>query len=277
MQDLVDVISLYIAPFALPRAEVNEVQQEYGKISADDYDALHTDLHTRAIELFKKAQICTNRNGEAGELLLCLLTEWILDAPQLLAKMSLKTNPEMPVHGSDGVHIRFCSETKRLIFFWGESKLYKNLSEAIAAASKSISKALQSGAVKHELSLVRRYIDFTGLEAEAKRAIKTHLNPFKEDSNERVNVITCLIGFDFTGYTPQPGIKRDAVETAFKLELEKQLPNWSDDIAGMFKDQGLSDQRVEVFFFPLPSVAEFRKIFQTKIGWNPSKKTLEEA
>jgi hypothetical protein len=275
LQDLVDVISLYLAPFALPRVEVEEVQQEYGKISADEYDALHADLHTRAIELFKKAQVATNRNGEAGELLLCLLTEWILDAPQLLAKMSLKTSTEMAVHGSDGVHVKFCTETKRLILFWGEAKFYGRISEAMVSASDSIAKALDPKKVRHEISLVKRYLSFTGLDPEAAKAFKAHLNPFKDDSNQRVNVTTCLIGFDFTAYSPTPAVPRAEMEAAFLTELNMQLPGWASTVSALFKQHGIENQRMELFFFPLPSVAEFRNMFQSKIGWKPATEPQE--
>jgi hypothetical protein len=274
LQDLVDVISLYLAPFALPRSEIQEVHEEYGKISADDYAVLQVELHNRAVELFKKAQVSTNRNGEAGELLLCLLTEWILDAPQLIAKMSLKTNPEMPVHGSDGVHVRFCKDTGRLLLFWGESKLYSKLSEAVASAAESIKSALLPSKTKHELTLVKRYISFSGLEPDALKAIKAHLNPFAEASNKRANVTTCLIGFDFVGYAVDSSADPEDVEDAFRSEVVTNLPNWAGNIGKTFMEHGLSRQTIEIFLFPLPSIADFRKLFQQKIGWNPEKKVV---
>lgn len=43
------------------------------------------------------------REASVDELLLFLLTEWILGAPQVIAKLALKTNPQMPVHGADVV------------------------------------------------------------------------------------------------------------------------------------------------------------------------------
>lgn len=271
LQDLVDVISLYLAPFALPRTEVEEVYQEYGKLPADDYALLQIDLHNRAVELFKKAQISTNRNGESGELLLCLLTEWILGAPQLIAKMSLKTNPEMPVHGSDGVHVRFCKDTGRLLLFWGESKLYGKVSEAIGSAAESIKTALMPAKVKHELTFVRRHISFSGLEPDAVKAIKAHLNPFTEASNKRVNVTTCLIGFDFAGYAIDASVGPEDVEDTFRSEVVASLPKWAEEIAGVFNNEGLAKQTIEMFLFPVPSIADFRKLFQKKIGWNPEK------
>src|ERR1700722_716078 len=46
-------------------------------------------------------------SGEAGEMLLYLLLEAVLGAPQMVAKMELKTNPKMENHGSDGIHMKW--------------------------------------------------------------------------------------------------------------------------------------------------------------------------
>lgn len=273
LQDLVDTIAAYIAPFALPRSEVMEVQEEYGKVSVEEYNALYADLHIRAVELFKKAQLKTNRSGEAGELILCMLTEWILDAPQILAKMALKTNSEMPVHGSDGVHIKFCSETQRIILFWGESKIHKRISDAIGSAAESIATAISPSKVRHEINLVRRNLSFSGLSDEAARALKAHLNPFKESSNERSSVITCLIGFDFSGYSPKKPVPRQQMEAAFRADLTSRLPAWAASLSQHFREQNIHDQRVELFFLPIPSVDDFRTMFQHKIGWNAEDST----
>src|SRR4029077_6808975 len=90
--DLVDVIALYMIPFVLPRSEIADVYKLYGTRTVEDFSRHHSALEKKAIALFKRVQLATNRNGEAGELLLYLLTEWILQAPQLLAKMCLKTD-----------------------------------------------------------------------------------------------------------------------------------------------------------------------------------------
>src|SRR3546814_10487872 len=79
-------------------------------LDAFEFHAAVSQLNQRALALFKRVRKASNRSGEAGELLLYLLTEWILGAPQIIAKMGLKTNPQMPVHGSDGVHVRVRSE-----------------------------------------------------------------------------------------------------------------------------------------------------------------------
>jgi hypothetical protein len=76
--ELVDMIALYLVHFTLSRTEVSALNAEYGKISADDFEVRFLQLAESARSLFKRAHDATNRNGEAGELLLYLLTEWVL-------------------------------------------------------------------------------------------------------------------------------------------------------------------------------------------------------
>ena len=63
-------------------------------------------------------------SGEGGELLLFVLAETLLRLPQILCKMSLKTNLRMHVHGADGVHAGVDPGMGRVALWWGESKIY---------------------------------------------------------------------------------------------------------------------------------------------------------
>lgn len=268
VHELVDAIIHYLAPFALPRTEVKAVDSLYGKVSVDDFKICHTQLMERAKSLFKRANEVTNRNGEAGELLLYLLTEWILGAPQLIAKMSLKTNKEMPVHGADGVHLRYSKNDNRLLLYWGKSKLYTEVTGAIAAAVKSITESLQPDKLKHEIELVQRNIDFSGLEAREKEALLKYLDPFDETYNERHDVVTCLIGFDFDGFSTVSKIDPANAEAEFIKLAQQKIAEVAPELSDALKKAGLGAQPVELFFFPVPSVQELRNVFQKKIGWN---------
>lgn len=152
--ELIEAIYVYMAPYALPRQEIAAVDSQYGQLTAPEFRAETTRLNQEASKLFIKAAKATGRNGECGELLLYLMTEWVLQAPQIIAKMALKTNPAAPVLGADGVHARYDEAAQRLYLYWGEAKLHADLNGAIASAAESISKALASQAMGHEISLV---------------------------------------------------------------------------------------------------------------------------
>lgn len=267
VHELVELARLHLTPFALTRKEIDAVKALQSTMSFDELLIKTTQLNDAAAKLFIKAHKATNRNGEAGELLLYLLTEWILGAPQVIAKMSLKTNPQMPVHGADGVHVRYCPETARLFLYWGESKMYGDVGAAISAAATSIAKSLKPDELDHELQLVQRNIDFTGLEADGKEALLRYLDPHEEEYNERKDVITCLIGFDFDGFQKTSSGGDQGAEDTFRALAKGQLEALAPKVTSALKAAGLDSQDVELFFFPLPAVQEFRDLFQARIGW----------
>lgn len=269
VQELVELAWLHLTPFALTRREIDSVKALQGKISFEELLIKTTQLNDAAAKLFIKAHKATNRNGEAGELLLFLLTEWILGAPQVIAKMTLKTNPQMPVHGADGVHVRYCPETARLFIYWGESKMYADVGAGIAAAAASIAKSLQPDTLSHELQLVQRNIDFAGLGADGKDALLRYLDPHEEEYNERKDVITCLIGFDFDGFQKASGAGDQGAEESFRSLAKQKLAEVAPKVSSALQAAGLGSQDIELFFFPLPAVQEFRDLFQARIGWLP--------
>lgn len=266
--ELTEAIFHYLVPFCLPRSQVDKLHDLYGKVPANDYELEWSKLAEAARSLFKKANKATNRNGEAGELILYLLTEWILGAPQLLAKMSLKTNPEMPVHGADGVHVRYCTETSRILLYWGESKLYQDVGAAITKAVESISTALKPEKTQHEIELVQRNINLSGLDPAGQAALLNYLDPFSENYNARHDVMTCLIGFDFDAFAKITAGDGDKAEVKF-IELAKaKLAELAPTVNAAVKAAGLENKPIEFFFLPVPSVQELRDLFQAKIGWN---------
>jgi len=266
VSELVDTVSTYIVNFCLPRQQVADLNHQYGKVSAEDFTEMFEVLRQEAFDLFKRAHVATNRNGEAGELILYLLTEWLLEAPQIVAKMSLKTNTEMPVHGADGVHVRYCAVTGRLYIYWGESKLYGNLDQAIMEAAKSIAESLDDKKIKHEITLVKRHLDLSGLAPDAKKAMLDFLDPYGSGYANRHDVISCLVAFDFDAFAAALACETDAEEEFCRLALAK-LEEAAPKIAKALKAKGIEHQEVEMFIMPVPSVATLRDLFQGKIGW----------
>lgn len=268
VNDLVEVISTYMARFCLPRKQLAETYAKKATLDDDDYHLELTRLDHEAASLFIRGNRLSNRNGEGGELLLYLMTEWILNAPQIIAKMSLKTNRQVPAHGSDGVHVRYDAATGKLVIFSGEAKLQQSLGKAISSAVESIGNALNAEQMSHELSLIKRHIDFTGMDDAAKSALLEYLNPYGTSSNARVEAVTCLIAFDFEAFETIRTASNDLdPEVAFFVEAQKAVAKAGPAIAKALTDAGLGGRQVELFLFPLPSTAIFRTLFQNRIGW----------
>jgi hypothetical protein len=226
-----------------------------------------TKLYQQAVDLFKKANKKTNRNGEFGELVTYILIESALKAPQFLAKMSLKTNSQMPVHGSDGIHVSFDSSSGNLILYWGESKCYSSVSSAIKNAIGSVAENLEHKKMGHELFLIEQYFDLSAFPEQYRDAILSFMDPFDENYNLRSDVSVVFIAFDYAAFSKLKGLEPTQVESAFVGELKETLKEYASELDKALNEHGIDDHSVEVFFLPVPSIGDMRKLFQDKIGW----------
>jgi Cap4 SAVED domain len=66
------------------------------------------------------------------------LMECVFGAPQIVAKMDLKTSPKMEVFGSDGIHAKWNASDNCLDLFFGEAKLERNCPGGATLSSVSI-------------------------------------------------------------------------------------------------------------------------------------------
>jgi hypothetical protein len=265
--DLTDAIAHYLTHFALHRSSLNRAYEGFKGLKPPEILAVCSKLRAKAIRTFIKAHKATKRNGEAGELMLFLLTEWMLGAPQILAKMSLKTSPNVPIHGSDGIHVLFDKETKRLKFYFGEAKIHRSLQGALTSAGISIAKALTPSEIQFELDLVESNLETSGLDQDGREALLSYLDPWAKSSNQRTEVITSLIAFDYKGYDNLKEIDPDKRAAEFAVLLERDLEAMSPRVARSFGEAGLRDEEIELFLLPLPSVTVLRERFQALIGW----------
>jgi hypothetical protein len=267
IDEFVEILGTKLVGFCLPRREVGRAKARWADLPPSKVVEDAVRLHNRAVDLFIKANRATNRNGEFGELIAYLLVESVLRAPQLVAKMSLKTSGQMPVHGSDGIHFRLDPPDGRLRLFWGESKCYQSVSSALAEAAKSIAENLAADKMRHELFLVDQHADFSDLPHGLADAVLEFLDPYSEKSNLRLDTSVMLIAFDFAGFASLSGIEPEAVETAFEHKLEEELPNLAARLDQELAKRVMQPHDIHAFFLPVPSIAELRAAFQARIGW----------
>ncbi len=263
VHELVGVATRYLAHFCLPRSELQSIYAQKDQLAGEDLHERLTELDRRARDLFIRAGASAGRSGEAGELLLYLLTEWVLEAPQIVAKMSLKTSAAMPVHGSDGIHVKYLAETGQLIVYSGEAKLHADLGGAMRSAIASIAAALQPDKLAHELNLVRRELNLSGLGEKGSAELLRFLDPLEPRSDDRIDAVTCLLGFDFAGYSD---LTPATADHTFRERARAQLERSAADFARALRKAGLEHRTVELFLLPLPSVEQLRISFQNQIG-----------
>lgn len=262
--DFITTISEHIIPFCLPRREIRVAQAEIAKGDLIAAGRTMSQLTEKARSLFIKAKLGSHRSGEAGEIVLYILTEWLLQAPQIVSKMYLKTNNQMPVHGTDGIHARFDNLTKKLHLYWGESKAHATMSSALSSALDSIKEFITESHDQREIEIVSAYSDFDELNEETREAFLRYLDPYAEESNERIVTHSCLLVFEFT--IPKDTRPEDA-ENAFIQLTRATVEGFIASIKTTVESKGLAPQRFEFFLLPVPSVQSFRDKFQAKIGW----------
>jgi hypothetical protein len=212
------------------------------------------ELRDEARQFFRDEE----RSGEAGEMLLYFLLEAVLNAPQMVAKISLKTNPKVETFGSDGIHMKWDEADDVLDVYFGEAKLYQDLDRAASEAVESIEKFHARSMEEFELRLVTRHFKHT--EGPTRDAVLGYVNRGTASETVRVNH-ACLLGYEWDEYANLPDGKLDAMIKEFRSRYERDRPRIEallNEKFARFREKRL---RFEIFIVPFTSVEEFRKAF----------------
>lgn len=240
--------------FCIPRSKIERALEEYQVTRST---AAIVSLEEQARNLFVKSE----GSGEGGELLLFLLMERVLQRPQLISKMALKTNTEVHVHGSDGIHASLADD-EVLDIYWGESKLYKSSSEAFRDCFESIAPYLRpdgDSRRKQDLLLVRDHLNVTQIELAA------HLLEYFDETNEKtLNVRwngVCLVGFDHCNY---PNVA--ALDETQQQAVSKAVSRWHKTVGTRLKEFEIVGVNIDLFCIPMPDVADLRARVLKRMG-----------
>lgn len=219
-------------------------------------------LAKQARALFRHPHLPEGKNdttGEAGETLLFFLMEAVLQAPQIVAKMELKTNHSDEVKGSDGIHARWHEKDEVVDFYFGESKLYQNVNDAISSALKSVAEFHDKEMYKHEFAIVTKHFKFSheSVRAQLEKLIGTG------EASEHVRLNhACLIGYDWEQYKV---LKPKDIRLNIKEILSTDAVSIVENINKKFSSFDKKHLRFDVFFLPFPSVGEFRNAFNAAL------------
>jgi hypothetical protein len=264
IEDLVDAVAEHVLDYAIPRSEYRAAREEADRTGSSQKVVR---LHTKAQNLFTDLI----QSGEGGELLLFALAEKLLQLPQLICKMSLKTNPRMHFHGADGLHAGVDEQTGKLLLYWGESKIYGDITSAIRDCLKSLAPMLlDHEASKRDLQLLQRHLDVDNDDLE--NALKKFLNPDDPAFNSLEFRGLCLVGFDFHAYPKGPSkTELKAVVSA----ITSELPWWKKHVAKRVTEEEIDAFSMHFLFVPFPSADEFRILFRKRLGLSTEAKEDE--
>ena len=210
----------------------------------------------------RKLFLKSPKTGQPGELLIYFLIEAVLQAPQVLKKMTITTNPNDERKGSDGVHIRWVDDEEMLEVIFAEAKLYQNFGSALTSAFTSMDTFHNSATKALEINY---FLNTFSLLRDEQRKI---ISSFVEGENiaKCQQVHACLVGHSWDEYeclnteAKKNFIQefdkryRDWAATTMKPALEKELEK--------FKHTHL---KFEFFFIPFVSVDNFRGLFLDRL------------
>lgn len=241
--------------YCIPRSRVAAAFDRFTMTGSADHLAR---INAEALDLFTSLE----KTGEGGEMLLFLLLERLLRAPQLLCKMALKTSSEMHFHGADGVHIKALPDG-RLGVYWCESKLHASANSATDSCFDSIAPFLLDeggGASDRDLLLVRDHVD-TGDEELDRRIVQYFISDQPEALLREIRGAS-LIGFSLDDY-PHP---HEADGETVVEEVLEAVQGWFDRVGTRVGKHKLEAFEIDVFCLPMPSVEAFRTAFRKELG-----------
>lgn len=244
---LAEYLALGIVDYCIPRSRSRRAHDAY----------IRTGSTVEIVRLTEEARglfTALERSGEAGELLLYTLLETVLGVPQILCKMPLKTNSQMHVHGTDGIHAKVL-EDGGLALYWGESKLHATVNSAIDEAFASLAPFLLDegpGAARRDLMLLRDNLD-TGMD-EVTAALIRYFDGSGLSARLEVRA-ACLVGFDLADYPSPHAEDGEAIAEA----VNKSIESWVSRVGARVAQHDVTTFEIEVFLVPLPSVEAFRK------------------
>jgi Cap4 SAVED domain len=226
-------------------------RQRHGSLGAHEYSR----LFRQARDLFRKE----DKTGEPGELLLYFLLETVLKAPQVVCKMSLKTNRREEVKGSDGIHVAYDEEKDCIILYLGEAKLYQGYGDALTDAFQSIGTLHSQKRVDYEIELVTSH--FKHVSSRVQEKISEYLDTSNPTGECRI-CHACLIGYDWTKFGDLRTPNRKQFVANFKSEYLKHCKRLAAKTSKLFDGYACRHLSFEIFFVPFQSVAEFRAAFK---------------
>jgi len=222
------------------------------KLGVEDADSAKRLLERAIRKISEKTA-----KGELGELILFTLLDVYFQAPKILSKISLKTNPKMPVFGADAVHGQYINGEFRL--YLGESKLYTKFTSAASRAAISIKTAKDKYC--DEFDLLESYMDFKNIDGELEERLLSLLDPFS--GNDVLDLIhsPCFIGF-----AEPEMISQSVSEDDFVMKYSELALAYIADFYDKVEHHGTSIDEVALIMLPYSCVDDLVNDFIKYLG-----------
>jgi hypothetical protein len=265
IDDFIDFIYWKVIYFCIPYSKRKSYVDKFKSTS----DFRHwQELSDKAKELFIRAKTQQFTTGEPGELILFILLEAVMNAPQIVCKMHLKTSTNMPVHGSDAIHISYDEDTDMLCLYWGESKLRNEISTALdetcASIVNFISDTEAEAPRERDLEIIRDHI--TIVDDNLKAEILKYLDPYEPESNNIEECFACFVGFEYSLLSQLHALDKNQLVKQFESKYLERAISATKLFRDKIKEKNIKHLRFIFFLIPFKDLKELRSKFLKKLG-----------
>lgn len=207
----------------------------------------------------------TGRFGEVGELIAYCVAERHLGAAQIAAKLSLKTNSNMPVHGIDGIHAKFSEGVMSV--FWLESKLAPSANNGAKEFAISTAAFAENRAqYLRELTIITDFSNLDALPQDQKDVLLSYFDTYESESvlqkRDRHVGFICYDEKQYGKGIPIDDSKPPSIhEEHFITHYAKQHKHHDDALLRHLNDNNVKATKSMAFFIAVPSVDGLRQKF----------------
>lgn len=268
--EFINFIYYKIIPFCLPRKYIKYCRDKLKETGNERW--FHEPVDA-AKQLFIKAKEKNVHSGEPGEVVLFTFLEGLLGAPRIVTKMNLKTNSNMEVYGSDAIHMKYDDAQRCLTIYWGEAKLYSELSNALEKIAESIKnfrdKTHNSDSSQRDfdIQIIQNHHDLDSSDDETtQKALLAFLDPYSEYYNDLKEVHACLAIWNWNFYKELSNYPPDQAENIFKNKYLERIKTACNLFLNKIENKSLKAYRFHFFLLPISDIVEFRNQFCKKIG-----------
>lgn len=230
-----------------------EEYQNDGNLNGAELAGKFTDLLSIAKSKFQKTNLLT---GEVGELILFLLLE-SQNISRVISKIRLKTNPEMPIHGVDAIHVQI--DNGNIILHYGEAKMYNNFNDGLRSSIESIEK-LDDKQKDIEIDLIRTNIDGSKFGLHTNKIIEL-LNPYADNKENLMTKHPIFIGYDWDVLNDLLKRNGKPLTDYLREEYAQAQTNYSNNIRSKVENSKIKEKSFHFFILPFKDVGKFRASF----------------
>ena len=197
--------------------------------------------------------------GEIGEMLLFMILE-TNGMPQVVSKMLLKTNPNLPYNGFDAIHVKYTNG--EITYYLGESKMIKNFNTALQKSIESITDSLKNQKkIEYEINIIKKHIDKNRFGKEVSDELINALNPYTSDKKNLSYSYPIFIGCDWKSFGVDVISHNENFDEYVKKKYSKNHGEIESNIKEKINISELKNEISHFYILPFTNIEKFRTDF----------------